>query len=381
MRSTLGKPLLRSRIAWTIVVGAPVLLGLLETGQLMARAAYEGSAADWLHALKMTMPRWILFIPLTLLIEKLCRRFPLDAPRWRRAAPIHALASVLFALAHLAACVVVYGFLIEGVPNRFSFRLGYLLKIYLAMDLLIYWAAVGGWMALHHARLAREREHSTARLRADLADARMEVLRNQLNPHFLFNTLNAIAVTSMKGEHRLVTRMLESLGELLRVSFDRDLPAEVPLERELRMVDRYLEIQCLRFGDRLTIRREIDARVGAALVPAMLLQPLLENAIQHGIAARGGPGTITIGARREADSLELRIEDDGIGWSGAGPGPEGIGLGNTRSRLLHLYGDKHRIELGASDTGGAVVRVSLPYREDSANAAEADPRAPAEVGS
>ncbi|MFN8546632.1 MAG: histidine kinase [Candidatus Eisenbacteria bacterium] len=356
-------PLLGTRLAWIIVIGAPLLLGLLETGQAVARAAYEGLAVNWAQTLRMTLPRWLLFIPLAILVERICRHLPLESRGWRRALPLHAAAGVVFALLHLAACVVVYGFLIEGVPNRFSFRLEHLLKVYLAMDLLIYWATVGGWTALHHARLARERELTASRLRADLADARIEALRGQLDPHFLFNALNAIAVTALKGKPEVVAQMLEGLGELLRISFHRDLPGELVLARELELARRYLDLQELRFGDRLEVRQEIEPAALEALIPAMLLQPLLENAIEHGLAGRSGPGVVTLRAMRRDASLLLSIEDDGPGWpEGGRPTRLGVGLGNTRSRLEHLYGGAHRFELFTPTGGGAVVRIELPFR-------------------
>jgi LytS/YehU family sensor histidine kinase len=300
-----------------------------------------------------------------------------------RRVPIHAIAAVSFCLAHLTACVVVYGFLIEGVPNRFSFRLQHLLTVYFAMDVLVYGSIVGVWSAVRSSQLSRERELAATRLRAGLVEAKLDGLRAQLNPHFLFNALNATATMALRGENEAVVRMLERLGGLLRVSVDPDLPREISLDRELAILDQYLGIQEVRFGDRLTVLREIEPEAREALVPAMILQPLVENAIQHGVARRPGAGRIRIRAQVTGKWLRLEVHDDGFGWAceaGAGlpvgqtgeasrialespnedPARRGIGLNNTVSRLEYLYGSEFRLERLRSSDGGAAVIVHLP---------------------
>jgi sensor histidine kinase YesM len=207
----------------------------------------------------------------------------------------------------------------------------------------------------------------STRLEAQLAEARLEALRAQLNPHFLFNALNATSVMAMSGERESVGRMLGAIADLLRVALDKKLPQEVPLARELVMVDSYIAIQTARFFDRLTVRKEIDPEALAGLVPSMLLQPLVENAVEHGVASRPGAGSVSIHARREAEILRIEVRDDGPGF-GSHPGPgrvesgNGIGLGNTRARLEHLYGSGHQLTTGNLQSGGAFVAVSVPWR-------------------
>ena len=351
-------------------VGAALLFGLLETAQLAVRSAAEQNPVAWSDALRLTLPRWLLLAPLALAVRRLCARFPLDGPRRGRRILVHLAASLLFAAAHLAACVIVYGFLIEGMPNRFPLRFGRLFTVYLASDLLIYWGIVGAWSAVHFFRVSRARELAATQLAADLSRARLEALRAQLNPHFLFNTLNTISVLARSGDRDAVVRMLASLSDLLRVALDRDLPHEIPLEREIAFLEGYLEIQSTRFSDRLTVRREIDPDTLGALVPSLVLQPLVENAVQHGVASRPGPGSVRIAARRSGERLRLEVHDSGRGFAAAHDearaearaGRNGIGLDNTRARLAQFYGDAHAFESGNSPEGGAFVAISIPFR-------------------
>jgi sensor histidine kinase YesM len=201
---------------------------------------------------------------------------------------------------------------------------------------------------------------AVSRLEARLTQAQLDALRAQLHPHFLFNALNATSVLARKGDSERVMRMLGSLGDLLRASLDRGLPHEVPLERELDLLDRYAEIQTTRFGDRVRFEREVDAAALRVLVPSMILQPLVENAVRHGIEARPGNGCVTIRARRDGEALRLEVRDTGPGFCGGGV-EHGVGLSNTRARLEHLYGEKHRFEIGNVEGGGAFVAMTIPW--------------------
>jgi two-component system LytT family sensor kinase len=327
------------------------------------------------QALLLTLPRWLLLGALAPAVAALAVRVPIGHGRRLRAIAIHLAAGAMFAFVHLAACVVVYGFLIEGIPNRFPARLSRLLTVYLAGDLLVYGALVGVVTAFREWRAARQRALAASRLEAQFAAAHLDALRAQLNPHFLFNALNVTSVMAMKGEREAAVRMLGALADLLRVALDPQLPHEVPLSAELAIADGYIAIQTARFPDRLTVRKEIARETLDALVPSMLLQPLLENAIQHGIAARPGPGVVSIRTWREEMSLKLEDRDTGPGF-GSDPAVSGtsgtsrigatggIGLNNTRARLHHLYGESQRLETGNGDgnVGGAFVLVTIPWR-------------------
>jgi sensor histidine kinase YesM len=241
------------------------------------------------------------------------------------------------------------------------------LTLYFAIDLLIYGAIVGLWYATHYARELRQRELAASQLQASLSEARLQALRAQLNPHFLFNTLNAISVLALKGEREPVAHTLSLLSDLLRLSLDTALPQEVPLARELQFVDRYLEIQRVRFPDRLRVERQIDDAALDGLVPSLILQPLVENAVLHGVSLTRGPGEIRIGAACRDGRLVLRVHDTGPGF-GDDPA-EGIGLRNTRARLEQLYASTQRLAYG-NDDRGAWVSIEVPYRPSGSQSIE-----------
>jgi two-component sensor histidine kinase len=214
-------------------------------------------------------------------------------------------------------------------------------------------------MAMSYYRASRDREQLEIRL----AQTQLSTLRQQLRPHFLFNTLNTITAL-ISVDARSAERMVSGLSSLLRLSLRSDDEQEVPLDREMEMLEHYLEIQRIRFRDRLTIDVRIDPSVRQALVPNLVLQPLVENAIRHGIGPRAAGGRVEIAARRRNGTLELRVEDDGVGPRAGGPSADGTGTGlaNTRARLQHLYGSDHRFEAGGGTRGGFVVRLEIPLR-------------------
>jgi two-component system, LytTR family, sensor kinase len=220
---------------------------------------------------------------------------------------------------------------------------------YFVLNLVTYWAVLGAYYALVFQRQARDGSIRAARLEADLHEARLDALRMELNPHFLFNTLNTIAALVEREDRGPAVVMLSRLGELLRTTLEKGSDPEVPLERELEFLGIYLEIVSARFHDRLRVETEVTPEVRGAMVPTLILQPLVENAVRHGIARRPGPGRILIGARGRGGMLELTVTDCGEPFAApvpltqpdpasAGRRPAGIGLDNTRRRLAQLYG-------------------------------------------
>ncbi|HEU4456902.1 MAG TPA: histidine kinase, partial [Longimicrobium sp.] len=220
-----------------------------------------------------------------------------------------------------------------------------------------------GIVAVHHAITSqREAERKTLResqLETLLERSRRDLLRMQLHPHFLFNTLHAISALMAQDTHA-ARRMITRLSDLLRLSLENDAAHEVTLEEEVEFLDKYLEIQRIRFGDRLTVRYDVDPAARTLLVPRLLLQPLAENAITHGLSRLEGPGTLAVEAHRENGRLVIRVLDDGPGIAEGGPRRQGVGLGNTRERLEQLYGDEQRLVLENRPEGGAEVRVEIP---------------------
>ncbi|HTW38837.1 MAG TPA: histidine kinase [Steroidobacteraceae bacterium] len=200
-----------------------------------------------------------------------------------------------------------------------------------------------------------------AQLQAQLADARLSALRTQLNPHFLFNTLNAVSAL-VERDPRGVRRMIARLSELLRTSLDEADEPEVPLQRELTFVERYLEVMQIRFQGRLHVRLHADPDVSGALVPNLILQPLVENAVKHGVSKMVGAGRVEIRAHRAGARMVLCVIDNGPGLaSGKLPSAEGVGLRNTRMRLAQLYGSEQSLTLRTGEGGGLIAEVSLPF--------------------
>jgi sensor histidine kinase YesM len=214
-------------------------------------------------------------------------------------------------------------------------------------------------LAISYFRQARDREQLEARLER----AQLQTLKLQLQPHFLFNTLNTITAL-ISVDPRVAERMVSGLSELLRLSLRNAGEQEVPLSRELELLEHYVEIQQIRFRDRLTVTLEIEPDAMHALVPNFILQPLVENAIRHGIGPRAAAGHVDVCAYRENGSLHLRVADNGVGLRGRNPASsrDGIGLGNTKARLEHLYGTQHEFSARGGSDGGFVVDIVIPFR-------------------
>ena len=227
------------------------------------------------------------------------------------------------------------------------------------LNLAVYWVIVAVGHAFNYARKFRERELRTAELEKRLTEARLQALQMQLNPHFLFNTLHAIS-SLMHKDVEAADRMLVQLGDLLRHALESTDTQEVTLREELDFLSRYAQIEQTRFGDRLKIEMNIATETLDALVPNLVLQPLLENAIRHGIEPHARPGRIEVTARRDGDSLKLEVRDNGGGLVN-GKVVEGVGLSNTRARLQQLYSEHQSFQLANAANGGVAVRVTLPF--------------------
>ena len=231
------------------------------------------------------------------------------------------------------------------------------------MDIPRYWYVLLITQAIAFYGKYQERQLISSQLEAQLARAQLEVLKIQLEPHFLFNTLNSIAALA-RNDGEAAEHMTLQLADLLRMSLDGVGVQEVPLEQELMFLQKYIDIQQTRFRDRLQVESDIDPRTLDTLVPNLILQPLVENAIRHGIGPRRAPGLVRISTWRDHDDVWMEIRDNGTGLTrgrGALP-PEGVGLRNTRSRLQQLYNENHAMVLEDTPGGGCTVKIRVPYR-------------------
>ena len=291
---------------------------------------------------------WLVWAALAPVMLAALRRWPLDAKPLRRPIVAHLLIAVVLApLETIAAFGLRLAAVRPADPWSWIAQTRASLVWGVFMGIVLYWIIVGVYTGL------RWRERSVA-LESDLTRARLDALESQLRPHFLFNTLNAIAVlTAIDAEK--ARHMVVRLGSLLRRSLD-EKHHEVPLHRELGFLNEYLDIQRMRFGDRLSVTLDIEPDVVNARVPVLLLQPLVENAIKHGASDDDGTATIVVRAVRERGRLLLSVRDRGPGPDGT---PEGIGLRNTRQRLRALYGDATTLDLRRAD--GACVDISVPF--------------------
>ncbi len=308
---------------------------------------------------------WLLYGLLTPLVFALARRFPLRRGTLARHGALHLAAALLFCALWAILGIMLGWLLFEPGWTPYGGGVAGWIVTTLPFGTAVYFGVLGVEHATFYFFEARERETQSVRLAAQLAEARLGALRMQLQPHFLLNSLNAITVIVRDRDTATATRMLEQLGEMLRRVMRSDRPQEVTLGEELDFVRQYLAIEEVRFSDRLRPVFDVDAALLTAAVPEFVLQPLVENALRHGLARRVTATLLRIAARREGDDLVLTVTDDGPGpGEAAAPAEtrEGVGLANTRERLATLYGERARLELAGTAEGGATATVRLPYR-------------------
>ncbi len=301
--------------------------------------------------------QWI-WAALTPLVFFVAHRFPLNRPYLARAIGVHVMAFLLLSLTHCALAGLV-GEPLLAVPDDYPgslLKLRFLEEFY--SDIWMYWPLVCIQALLDSHVRTREREKRAAELQALLAKSQLALLRAQIQPHFLFNTLHAVSAL-VRSDSRAAEDMIADLAEILRASFADVSSHETTLQRELDLVACYLRIQQRRFGDRLTVHYHIMPEVQQAAIPSLLLQSLVENAVIHGAAPLARSCTIDIRAERRDTRLEIRVLDDGAGMR---PGHStGLGLANARRRLHELYGDEQRVTVNGARGGGVIAFVSIPF--------------------
>ena len=345
-----------SLVKWSLIFGSYTLLAFFSANKSIFISpdvdhglAYGMSFTDW-YAWALLTPFIIWFIhKYTHEYTSLTKKFLLNLP-----------ASIGFTLLHLLIVYILFQLnpLIRDKP-----LLGAIIENNYSYVTCL--AIFGVDYAFDYYAKFRERGLKTSQLEAKLAQTQLQVLKMQIHPHFLFNTLNAIS-TLIRKDPDASDRMLTHLSDLLRITLDNAGEQEVPLEKELELLEPYLEIEKTRFSDRLVIAIDIEPEVKSAKVPNLLLQPLVENAIKHGIGPRSSGGRIEISAKKENGRLLIEIRDDGLGIPGDSQKKlkEGIGISNTRARLKQLYGDNFKFSIHNRRDSGVLVEISIPFAEN-----------------
>jgi two-component system LytT family sensor kinase len=353
-------------LIWTII-------GIFFFSQSLSQKFFSRDPTPWWHYLiswLVGVYLWALLMPGILWLG---RRFPIERRNWVRRVALHLLLGVLVSLVQLIleSAILSHLGVFPGLMNTFVTTFAFLLVIGFHTGIMTYWEVLGVQYGIGYYQNYQERKREALRLelraselQSQLVQAQLGVLKMQLQPHFLFNTLNAIMVLVRQQRSKEAEQTLAHLSDLLRCVLEDVEAQEVPLRRELEYLQLYLSIEQVRFQDRLRVEISADPAILDAALPQMVLQPVVENAIRHGVGKSAAAGRVKISAVRSNDTLELRVQDDGPGFSSEGPigkRSTGIGLTNTQARLKQLYGEEARLTTGNGEPRGAVVTITIPY--------------------
>lgn len=352
---------------WLWIIGVWCAGGLFDASQAVFSMRAEGRHGPWLPLFATELALWLPWALATPLIISLARRYPIVRVLSARAAAVHfaTFAALSVASEAWSAWLQV---LFNPWANRrwptyvdtFNTSISFQAVTFLVAYALILTVT---YLADARERIARQ-ALETARLNEKLSEAQLAALRRQIEPHFVYNTLNSISGLVRDGRNDAAISMIVGLSEFLRRTSEDSHRAQVALAEEVEYLQRYLDLQRVRFAERLTVNVDIPAELLRAQVPNLLLQPLVENAIKHGIARRVAGGAVGVSGARRNGALYLSVYNDAAGaaadWQAA---PDGVGLGNLRTRLQILYGEQSGLELRRTDTGGVEVLVTLPFTE------------------
>jgi len=349
-------------LRWCFFFCVWTLLGASFALSTYLRALQDNIQISWKRILSGYLADFYLWGLLSPLIVLLARRFELRK-HFPRNLLIHLAASVILSGLVLSAASPLVWYLgyvnLDRNPTlAILWRNNAFSAYYFHQGLTIYWTTLVVAHALYYYRGLREREAQTAILTAQLAQAQLQALKMQIHPHFLFNTLNSIAALLHK-DVEAADRMIAKLGDFLRLTLKRSDAQIVDFEQELEFLKCYLDIEHIRFQDRLTVEMDIDPHALTAMIPNLILQPIVENAVRHGVARQTDPGHISIRARRQGARLIMRVEDNGPGLKPSSNG-SGIGLSNTRARLEQFYGSDFSFQIANSAGRGATVTLDVP---------------------
>lgn len=351
---------------FSFLLGIATLLTVIFTFDKYISSNYiRGGSATFIAAAAHSAVTWYVFAFLTIPLLKFVRRFPIQKKTPAAMILLYIFASILFSFAHTTT---TYLFWFKRLGYKVVFSEDFILHLisHYAFNLIIFLSIIGLYYLIEYYRISRERELRTAELKTLLSQTRLQVLKMQIQPHFLFNTLNAIAALMYEDVNKSHT-MLSRLSDLLRIALDSSERQEVTLQEEMTFLQSYLDIQELRFQDRLQINVNTPPETLNAMVPSMILQPLVENVVTHGLEPLGNKGKIEIRSQIKDNSLILKISDNGPGLPSSENIDEsnGIGISNTRKRLRQLFGDDFKIEFTNNTNAGMKVTMTIPFREES----------------
>lgn len=351
-------PLISDRISVALLAAFSVagVFGCIEAAQVYIGMRNLGQQVDWSYAVFSTLPSWMILAALLGPTALVFRRFPLDRHRLATSLPMHAIAALLFSCVHLAATALAAEMLLT--PTGYAVRLGALATMYFTLDMMTYAAIVGVFQLIRIYRLDIDRERVSAELSASLSDARFHALRNQMEPHFLFNALNAINALAMRGDREEVVSTVSSLAGLLRESLRENAPQLVPLNVELQYVSNYLALQTLRFPNRVRVETLVTTDAGNALVPALTLHTLVEEAVASRLRSDVSC-TLQLHGARAADDLHVDVLLQGEDESDDDAFEEPMRSLNVR--LRRLYGSRYDITRQRTQQGTA-IRLRIPAR-------------------
>src|SRR5579859_3328673 len=360
-------PRTRRLLRWILIFAAWTFIVVTFSVQAYVFAVARGRPDSFWHEFLVAASDWYIWAALTPLVLFFCRRVRITSDNWLSAVPVHLAIGIVISFLQLAIQVRLNYIINPG------YKMGYWRVLYFFatfkghINLLTYGVIVALNHGFYYYEQSRVRELAWSRMETDLANAQLQVLNMQLHPHFLFNTLNSIS-TLISEDPGTARQMVLKLSDLLRASLNKiDHPA-VPLQQELELLECYITIEQTRFKDRLAIEKEIDSTALACEVPTMILQPLVENAVRHGIGKHKQTDRISIVAQRIDGRLMLEVRNCiGSVENGGSTPARGIGLSNTRARLEQLYSSQHSFEIANREGGGVAVKLSLPATGDITN--------------
>ncbi|MCW9707262.1 sensor histidine kinase [Fodinibius salsisoli] len=345
-----------------------IVLGLVCAAQIYFKSVLaDDGAVTVTRALKYALPIWMIWIPATYGVIGLCRRYHFGKDNRLESFFIHLLGSFGFALLHMVfhAWWLLVRYSISVEFKSMSAQTIHLLDdIWLQLDLLVYWGIVGAYFSLNYYAQNRKREIHNLQMESQLNEAKLTALKAQIHPHFLFNTLSAIQTMVMKKGTSKAVEMITKLSNYLRLTLEENSKQVMTLAKELDFVKHYLAIEKYRFGDRLDVKYSIDKETYDLILPSFLLQPIVENAIKHGLAPKEGKMLLEVSAKMKDSMLEIRILDDGAGKQASNRHTLGTGLQHTEERLQKMYGSHYSFDFSYPETGGFLVTIKIPTLEE-----------------